>query len=138
MTPCWPGRPDVVLSDPSHGPDTCRRLVRDLGVKPLSLRRDTERGSGPGTRLPETARVIAPDGSDTSAALVEHQHDVLVLAVPDRLGAPEAVLLQQARGAGVPEEGVGVQRAGLLLLQEEPERPCADPLARAAGRTSSR
>lgn len=41
--------------------------------------------------------------------LVEYEHGVLVLAVADRPGVLEAVLLQEAYGGGVAGEGVGVQ-----------------------------
>ncbi len=42
--------PDVVLGDRGYDHDKYRRLVRDLGVKPLITRRGTEHGSGPGTQ----------------------------------------------------------------------------------------
>lgn len=42
-------RPDVVLGDRGYDHGKYRRLVRDLGVKPLIARRGTEQGSGPGT-----------------------------------------------------------------------------------------
>ena len=50
-------RPDVVLGDRGYDHDKYRRLVRALGVKPLTARRGTEHGSGLGTqrRLAERA-----------------------------------------------------------------------------------
>lgn len=39
-------RPDVVLGDHGYDHDRYRRLVWDLGVKPLIARRGTEHGSG--------------------------------------------------------------------------------------------
>ncbi|MDH6193185.1 hypothetical protein M2168_006303 [Streptomyces sp. CZ24] len=42
-------RPDVVLGDRGYDHDKYRRLVWDLGVKPLIARRGTEHGSGLGT-----------------------------------------------------------------------------------------
>ena len=44
-------RPDVVLGDRGYDHDKYRRLVWDLGVKPLIARRGTEHGSGLGTPL---------------------------------------------------------------------------------------
>ncbi len=47
----WPRRrPDVALGDRGYDHDKYRRLVRDLGVKPLVARRGTEHGSGLGTQ----------------------------------------------------------------------------------------
>ncbi|MFF9770966.1 IS5 family transposase [Streptomyces sp. NPDC014636] len=43
-------RPDVVLGDRGYDHDKYRRLVWDLGVKPLIARRGTEHGSGLGTQ----------------------------------------------------------------------------------------
>ncbi|MEU2760892.1 IS5 family transposase [Streptomyces sp. NPDC006906] len=43
-------RPDVVLGDRGYDHGKYRRLVRDLGVKPLIARRGTEHGSGLGTQ----------------------------------------------------------------------------------------
>ncbi len=43
-------RADVVLGDRGYDHNKYRRLVWDLGVKPLIVRRGTEHGSGLGTR----------------------------------------------------------------------------------------
>jgi transposase len=43
-------RPDVLLADRGYDHDKYRRLVWDLGVKPLIARRGTEHGSGLGTQ----------------------------------------------------------------------------------------
>ncbi|EFL35900.1 transposase [Streptomyces viridochromogenes DSM 40736] len=40
----------MVLGDRGYDHDKYRRLVRDLGVKPLIARRGTEHGSGLGTQ----------------------------------------------------------------------------------------
>lgn len=43
-------RPDVVLADRGYDHDKYRRLVPDLGVKPLIARRGTAHDSGLGTQ----------------------------------------------------------------------------------------
>jgi transposase len=43
-------RPDVVLGDRGYDHDKYRRLVWDLGVKPVIARRSTEHGSELGTQ----------------------------------------------------------------------------------------
>ncbi len=57
------GRPrrrlDVVLADRGYDHDKYRRLVRDLGVKPLIARRGTEHGSGLGTQRWVVERAFA-------------------------------------------------------------------------------
>ncbi|MFF7242194.1 IS5 family transposase [Streptomyces collinus] len=52
-------RPDVVLGDRGYDHDKYRRLVRDLGVKPLIARRGTEHGSGLGTQRWVVGRTFA-------------------------------------------------------------------------------
>ncbi|MER6532922.1 IS5 family transposase [Streptomyces sp900105755] len=52
-------RPDVVLGDRGYDHDTYRRLVWDLGVKPLIARRGTEHGSGLGTQRRVVERAFA-------------------------------------------------------------------------------
>lgn len=52
-------RPDVVLGDRGYDHDKYRRLVRDLGVKPLIARRGTEHGSGLGTQRWVVERTFA-------------------------------------------------------------------------------
>ncbi len=52
-------RPDVVLADRGYDHDKYRRLVRDLGVKPLIARRSTEHGSGLGTQRWVVERAFA-------------------------------------------------------------------------------
>ncbi|WP_189601600.1 IS5 family transposase [Streptomyces lateritius] len=52
-------RPDVVLGDCGYDHDNYRRLVRDLGVKPLITRRGTEHGSGLGTQRRVVERAFA-------------------------------------------------------------------------------
>jgi transposase len=49
----------VVLADRGYDHDKYRRLVRDLGVKPLIARRGTEHGSGLGTRRWVVERAFA-------------------------------------------------------------------------------
>ena len=54
-------RPDVVLGDRGYDHDKYRRLVWDLGVKPVIARRGTEHGSGLGhPTLGRGARVRPP------------------------------------------------------------------------------
>lgn len=56
----WPRRrPDVVLGDRGYDHDKYRRLVWDLGVKPLIARRGTEHGSGLGTQRWVVERAFA-------------------------------------------------------------------------------
>ncbi|MFI7323672.1 IS5 family transposase [Streptomyces rubiginosohelvolus] len=52
-------RPDVVLADRGYDHDKYRRLVWDLGVKPLIARRGTEHGSGLGTQRWVVERAFA-------------------------------------------------------------------------------
>lgn len=52
-------RPDVVLGDRGYDHDKYRRLVWDLGVKPLIAPRGTEHGSGLGTQLWLVERAFA-------------------------------------------------------------------------------
>lgn len=52
-------RPDVVLGDRGYDHDKYRRLVWDLGVKPLIARRGTEHGSGLGTQRWVVERTFA-------------------------------------------------------------------------------
>ncbi|GAA0299511.1 hypothetical protein GCM10010302_42600 [Streptomyces polychromogenes] len=54
-------RPDGVLGDRGHDHDKYRRLVWDLGVKPVIARRGTEHGSGlgPHRRVVERANLSA-------------------------------------------------------------------------------
>ncbi|BBC91889.1 hypothetical protein SRO_0713 [Streptomyces rochei] len=52
-------RPDVVLGDRGYDHGKYRRLVWDLGVKPLIARRGTEHGSGPGTQRWPVERAFA-------------------------------------------------------------------------------
>lgn len=52
-------RPNEVLGDRGYDHDKYRRLVRDLGVKPLIARRGTEHGSGLGTQHWIVERVFA-------------------------------------------------------------------------------
>ncbi|MEE4494502.1 IS5 family transposase [Streptomyces sp. BE230] len=52
-------RPEVVLGDRGYNHDKYRRLVRDLGVKPLIARRGTEHGSGLGTQRWVVERAFA-------------------------------------------------------------------------------
>ncbi|MCG8966287.1 IS5 family transposase [Streptomyces sp. CL12-4] len=52
-------RPDVVLGDRGYDHDKYRRLVRDLGVKPLIVRRGTEHGSGLSTQRRVVERAFA-------------------------------------------------------------------------------
>nr|WP_246150359.1 IS5 family transposase [Streptomyces qinzhouensis] len=52
-------RPDVVLGDRGYDHDKYRRLVRDLGVKPLIARRGTEHGSGLGAQRWVVERTFA-------------------------------------------------------------------------------
>lgn len=52
-------RPDVVLGDRGYDHDKYRRLVRDLGVKPVIARRGTEHGSGLGTQRWGVERAFA-------------------------------------------------------------------------------
>lgn len=52
-------RPDAVLGDRGYDHDKCRSLVRDLGVKPLIARRDTEHGSGLGKQRWVVERAFA-------------------------------------------------------------------------------
>ncbi|GGY34307.1 hypothetical protein GCM10010299_46040 [Streptomyces tanashiensis] len=52
-------RPDVVLGDRGYDHDKYRRLVWDLGVKPLIARRGTEHGSGLGTQRWAVERAFA-------------------------------------------------------------------------------
>ncbi|MFF9851031.1 IS5 family transposase [Streptomyces litmocidini] len=52
-------RPDVVLGDRGYDHDKYRRLVRDLGVKPLIARRGTEHGSGFGAQRWVVERAFA-------------------------------------------------------------------------------
>lgn len=53
-------RPDVVLGDRGYDHDKYRRLVWDLGVKPLIARRGTEHGSGLGTQRWVVERRVRP------------------------------------------------------------------------------
>lgn len=52
-------RPDVVLGDRGYDHDKYRRLVWDLGVKPVIARRGTEHGSGLGTQRWVVERAFA-------------------------------------------------------------------------------
>ncbi|PJI99775.1 hypothetical protein BX264_0026 [Streptomyces sp. 2333.5] len=52
-------RPDVVLADRGYEHDKYRRLVWDLGVKPLIARQGTEHGSGLGTQRWVAERAFA-------------------------------------------------------------------------------
>ena len=52
-------RPDVVLGDRGDDHDRYRRLVWDLGVKPVIARRGTEHGSGLGTQRWVVERAFA-------------------------------------------------------------------------------
>nr|WP_224306761.1 IS5 family transposase [Streptomyces olivaceus] len=52
-------RPDVVLGDRGYDHDKYRRLVWDLGVKPLIARRGMEHGSGLGTQRRVVERAFA-------------------------------------------------------------------------------
>ncbi|GAA3851865.1 hypothetical protein GCM10022403_099110 [Streptomyces coacervatus] len=52
-------RPDAVLADRGYDHDKYRRLVWDLGVKPLIARRGTEHGSGLGTQRWVVERAFA-------------------------------------------------------------------------------
>lgn len=52
-------RSDVVLADRRYDHEKYRRLVWDLGVKPLIARRGTEYGSGPGTQRWVVQRAFA-------------------------------------------------------------------------------
>ncbi|WP_234323272.1 IS5 family transposase [Streptomyces bikiniensis] len=52
-------RPAVVLGDRGYDHDKYRRLVRALGVKPLTAQRGTEHGSGLGTRRWVVERAFA-------------------------------------------------------------------------------
>ncbi|MEU5048111.1 IS5 family transposase [Streptomyces griseorubiginosus] len=52
-------RPDVVLADRGYDHDKYRRLVWDLGVKPMIARRGTEHGSGLGTQRWVVERAFA-------------------------------------------------------------------------------
>nr|WP_286160441.1 IS5 family transposase [Streptomyces yunnanensis] len=52
-------RPDVVLGDRGYDHDKYRRLVWDLGVKPLIARRGTEHGSGLGSQRWVVERAFA-------------------------------------------------------------------------------
>ncbi|MFD9855761.1 IS5 family transposase [[Kitasatospora] papulosa] len=52
-------RPDMVLADRGYDHDKYRRLVWDLGVKPLIARRSTEHGSGLGTQRWVVERAFA-------------------------------------------------------------------------------
>ncbi|MEU9184536.1 hypothetical protein AB0D14_08210 [Streptomyces sp. NPDC048484] len=52
-------RPDVVLGDCGYDHDKYRRLVLDLGVKPLIARRGTEHGSGLGAQCWVVERAFA-------------------------------------------------------------------------------
>jgi len=52
-------RPDVVLGDRGYDHDKYRRMVWDLGVKPLIARRGTEHGSGRGTQRWVVERAFA-------------------------------------------------------------------------------
>ncbi|MFJ2024568.1 transposase [Streptomyces sp. NPDC087897] len=52
-------RPDAVLGDRGYDHDKYRRLVRDLGVKPVIVRRDTEHGSGLGAQRWVVERAFA-------------------------------------------------------------------------------
>lgn len=52
-------RPDVVLGDRGYDHDKYRRLVWDLGVKPLIARRGTEHGSGLDTQRRVVERAFA-------------------------------------------------------------------------------
>jgi hypothetical protein len=49
----------VVLGDHGHDQDKYRRLVWDLGVKPVLARRGTEHGSGLGTQRWVVKRALA-------------------------------------------------------------------------------
>src|SRR4029453_19333343 len=57
------------------------------------------------------------------------QHDVLGLAVADGAGAFEAALLEEPDGGGVAGERVGVEGAGRLALEEQPQGSGADAAA---------
>jgi transposase len=52
-------RPDVVLADRGYDHDKYRRLVRELGIRPLIARRNTEHGSGLGTQRWVVERAFA-------------------------------------------------------------------------------
>jgi transposase len=52
-------RPDLVLGDRGYDHDKYRRLVWDLGVKPVIARRGTEHGSGLGTQRWVVERAFA-------------------------------------------------------------------------------
>ncbi len=52
-------RPDVLPADCGYDHDKYRRLVWDLGVKPLIARRGTEHGSGLGTQRWVVERAFA-------------------------------------------------------------------------------
>ncbi|GAB3448286.1 hypothetical protein GCM10027570_21670 [Streptomonospora sediminis] len=51
--------PDVLLADRGYDHDKYRRLVWDLGVKPLIAHRGTEHGSGLGTQRRGVERTFA-------------------------------------------------------------------------------
>jgi transposase len=57
------GRPrrrlDAVLADRGYDHDKYRRLVRELGIRPLIARRNTEHGSGLGTQRWVVERAFA-------------------------------------------------------------------------------
>ena len=52
-------RPDVVLADRGYDHDKYRRPVRELGIRPLIARRNTEHGSGLGTQRWVVERAFA-------------------------------------------------------------------------------
>ncbi len=52
-------RPDLVLGDRGYDHDKYRRLVWDLGVKPMIARRGTEHGSGLGAQRWVVERAFA-------------------------------------------------------------------------------
>ena len=57
-------RPDVVPGDRGYDHDKHRRVVWDLGVKPVIARRDTEHGSGLGTQRWVVERGGCPSTAD--------------------------------------------------------------------------
>ncbi|MGP4001508.1 IS5 family transposase [Streptomyces sp. 8N706] len=52
-------RPGVVLADRGYDHDKYRRLVRDLGIRPVIAHRNTQHGSGLGTKRWVVERVFA-------------------------------------------------------------------------------
>ena len=121
---CWCGRPRADLGPRrprSARPALGRGAGTDLAVLAAAANAEIGVRAGTHTGFARPGAVVASSA--------EYEQQVLVLVVPHRLQTLKSDPLQQPYGSGVPDVGIGVERAGILGFDEGTHRRRADATA---------